>query len=114
MIYIQNDANSIQIPKHIDTNSIKFDLALFNKMKFKTEYFDELINTCELDLIYRFEGLDFSRLDEGEYVYFLYGKPLTESDKMEMLETGLLQIGEYKNTNKQYETKQEGIQVYNG
>lgn len=110
MIYIQKNTNSIQIPKHIDSISIEFDLAIFNKMKFKTEYFERLKNQSNLDLVYEFNELDFSRLDEGEYIYFLYGLPIVEGEETEMLETGLLQIGEYKNTNKQYETTQEGIQ----
>lgn len=110
MIYIQKGANSIQIPKHIDSISVEFDLAIFNKMKFKTEYFERLKNQSNLDLMYEFDDLDFERLDNGEYVYFLYGLPITEDDNIETLETGLLQIGEYKNINKQYETAQEGIQ----
>lgn len=110
MIYIQKDANSIQIPRHINSISIEFDLAIFNKMKFKTEYFERLKNQSNLDLMYEFEGLDFERLDNGEYIYFLYGLPIAEGEETEMLETGLLQIGEYKNTNKQYEAAQENIQ----
>lgn len=110
MIYIQKGTKSIQIPKHSNSISIEFDLAIFNKMKFKTEYFERLKNTSELDLLYEFNGLDFNRLDDGEYVYFLYGLPITEDDSITTLETGLLQIGEYKNTNKQYESKQEGVQ----
>lgn len=107
MIYIQNDTNSIQIPKHQNTISTEFDLAIFGKMKSNTEYFEKLKNDSDLDLLYEFNNLNFSRLADGEYVYFLYGLPSSETDSMQLLETGLLQKGEYKNTNKQYEGQEK-------
>lgn len=110
MIYIEKNTKSIQIPKHSNSISVEFDLAIFNKMKFKTEYFERLKNQSNLDLMYKFDDLDFERLDNGEYIYFLYSLPIVEGEETEMLETGLLQIGEYKNTNKQYESKQENVQ----
>jgi hypothetical protein len=109
MIYLEKDSNFIQIPKHTKTNALRFDIALFNKMNFTSEYFSNVSDRGGYDLIYEFKDLDFTKLPDGEYVYFLYGI-LDENEQKELLESGLLQIGKYKNTNKQYETKQESIQ----
>lgn len=105
MIYIQKDTKIIQIPKHVDTYNTEFTLVLYNPIDNKSYSFSGL-RSVGTDLIYEFEDLNFSDLTNGEYEYSL-------SDVEQTLENGLVQIGDYKKINKQYETTTTGKQ-YNG
>lgn len=107
MIYIKNDSISIQIPKHSNTISTKFELGLFNKLTLNTRVVFDLQDDGGKDLIYQFNNLDFRDMDPGEYEYIL------KDDQGHVLESGILQLGEYKKSHTQYEYKKEGY-TYNG
>lgn len=108
MIYIEKNSISIQIPRHSNRNSEnKYIIELYNHANNRAYYSGIVSDVGGLDLIYQFENLDFSGLINGEYEYRLL-------DAIgNVLENGIVQVGDYKNTNKQYEYKKEGY-VYNG
>ena len=109
MIYIEKDSISIQIPRHYrkfnPSGRERLHLYLYNPATQK-EYYFVCADYKDYDLIYNFENLDFSNLENGEYEFRL-------NDGMDNIETGIIQVGKFKNTNKQYEYKKEGI-VYGG
>lgn len=101
MIYIENNTILIQIPKHSNpplTNS--YTLNLYNAATQTATKYEDIKDEGDLDLIYQFGNLDFSNLSNGEYEYSL------RDSENNLLETGILQVGNYKKEHKQYETKE--------
>ena len=108
MIYIEKNSISIQIPKHSKrgmTNN--YIIELYNHKNSRAYYSGIIQDVGGLDLIYQFENLNFSDVVNGEYEFRLLDA------ENNVLENGIVQVGDYKNTNKQYEYKKEGI-VYGG
>lgn len=110
MIYIENNTILIQIPKHSKPPLINlFVLKLYNATTQIETFYENIKDEGDLDLIYQFGNLDFSNLINGEYEYSLY------DSENNLLETGIIQVGNYKKEHKQYETKEERTgYVYKG
>lgn len=109
MIYIENNTKSIQIPRHY--TKVMGGEFLFNLYHLTTcsTYSFNVVDNKEFDLIYEFHNLDFNNLPSGEFEF-----TLSTLDGLVVLESGVLQIGEYKNTNKQYGKKQNSGNAVRG
>jgi hypothetical protein len=68
-------------------------------------YTSNIYFNFEIRLEENLEGIKLSEIDEGEYNYELFdeGKKIAE---------GLLQIGDYKAENKEYNKDKNGFKVY--
>lgn len=66
----------------------------------------ELEDVGGSSLFYHFEANPdaFKDVPDGEYTYFLYREKCGSEDEMELLNTGILQVGDYVQENTQYET----------
>jgi hypothetical protein len=101
MIYIENNTNSIEIPKHYSGHITPAGGSYLLKLHNVSTNSDHVISIGrykdQYDLIYKFENLNFSGLVTGEYEY-----SLTDTTGLDVFESGILQVGNYKNNNKQY------------
>lgn len=97
MIWINNNSDSIQIPKHTETNGETYNLKLINDTTKKEYVFDHLYDRSDSALLYEFEFTPPALMDEGQYSYYLNGVISTESGDVENLtESGLLIFGNYQ------------------
>lgn len=105
MIFIENNTNSVTIPKHQTVLGAEFILKLFHQLTGQEFVFDGLENTSSHSKLYVFEE-DFSGLLDGTYNYYLY----TDD---ELIENGLLVYGDFISEIKEYE-KNNITKAYEG
>lgn len=105
MIYVDIDTERVAISRHSYTNLNEYRLILKNNLTGNETVFNGLVDMREFERLYVFE-IDMSGLVDGEYNYYLYGND-------EVLETGLLQYGNYKKEVISYENN-TNIKEYRG
>lgn len=108
MIYITIDDNQITIPKHTNTNYSDYDLHIENTLTHKVVLYQGIINaadTADLNYVFNINTLLLSNNSEFQY---------TLKNKKNILETGMLRVGEFTPSESvSYEDENNTI-VYNG
>lgn len=82
-------------------------LKLINNITKNTIIIDEIQDNFVSALFYTFDISLPDGVNDGEYTYELY-------NEIEMVAIGLLQIGDYQDTNKEYNESKKGYIVYDG
>ena len=80
----------LKLTNNLTKNTLSFEV---NDLYLSNIYFN-----FEISLNENIEGVALKDISEGEYTYNLY-------DEENIIATGLLQIGDYKANNKQYNNK---------
>lgn len=80
----------LKLTNNLTKNTLSFEV---NDLYLSNIYFN-----FEISLNENIEGIALKDISEGEYTYNLY-------DEENIIATGLLQIGDYKANNKQYNNK---------
>lgn len=109
MIYLnQETKKDIVIPVHEGNDLEFYKLQLENTTTHKFTEIDNVQNSSTNKLLYKFnlEG-HIDSLTTGEYVYKLYGGT-------KLLEEGLMQVGDYVNTNLEYTKTNNTYIEYDG
>jgi hypothetical protein len=101
MVYLNKTSGSITLPKYYNVGG-EYTLTLTNNLGKQVYTFDNLTDISELDYYYTFE-ISVSDMPTGEYNLSL------KCGDFEVL-VGMVTIGDYKRSNKEYEHKNTFIQ----
>lgn len=101
MIYIKSDTNSVQIPRHSNTNLTECRLEVINNLT-QQSYDIDINDVLEYTFTYQLE-IDPIELMDGEYTYKLFNDEV-------LVEKGLLVYGDYKREIQSYQKENKKIQ----
>lgn len=90
MIYITGLSGSVSVPRHNNSRSSGYTLALSSNLAGEYTIVEDGEDVSTNPLYYKFQLGDLTSIPTGEYKYTLY------DDYAKVLETGLLTFGEYR------------------
>lgn len=99
MIWINDESETIQIPRHTGIAGDSYSLTLLNETTRQSFEFPNLSNISTDALLYEFEFVVDENMDEGQYSYMLYAHTVIDDQGTEvssMIESGLLIYGDYE------------------